>query len=239
MQAHGLRKMKMHQDKLLDLDKQKKIGQGTVKDVYAYPDSESLVIKVIKSILVAEDGGFSKHGKFKRSINQGIYRQFRREIIQYLELSKKYYLKPETVFPIETPYGLITTSQGLGLVVEKIQSPGGKSLTLEDISLIGQVEDKHLQALEEFFQRCVDMHVVFGEVNYAGLMYTESRSGRPEFVLVDGIGEKLLIPVRSWFKGINTRYIRKVQRRIMAQVEENMQQAAQRGVARSLSPPAS
>lgn len=221
----------MYQDKFLNLDKQKKIGQGTVKDVYAYPDSDVLVIKVIKPRLVAEDGGFEKHGKFKRSINQGIYRQFRREIIQYLELCKKYYHQIDIVFPMEIPYGLVPTSQGLGLVVEKIQSPGGKAQTLEDISLAGEVESKHYEALDDFFQNCAHMHVVFGEVNYAGLMYTESRTGKPEFVLVDGIGEKLLIPVRSWFKSVNTRYIRKVQRRIMAQVEANMQQAvaARRG----------
>ena len=54
----------------------------------------------------------------------------------------------------------------------------------------------------------------------AGIMYTESRSGRPEFVLVDGIGEKLLIPIRAMSAWISGRYVRKVQRRILAQVAQ-------------------
>ena len=215
----------MHKSGFLDLDNVKKIGQGTVKDVYAYPDDAGLVIKLIKPELVAQDGGFAKHGKFKRALFQGVYRQFRREIIQYLELSKNAYHSPRSVFPMETPYGLIPTSQGLGLVVEKILAPGGQPQTLEDLAEQGALQAKHYDALERFFDACVELHLVFGEVNIAGLMYTESRTGQPEFVLVDGIGEKLLIPVRSWFKGLNTSYIRKVQKRIMGQADTLMRSA--------------
>lgn len=62
------------------------------------------------------------------------------------------------------------------------------------------------------------MHVVFGEVNIAGIIYTEQRQDIPEFVLVDGIGEKLIIPFRSMSKTINTRNIRKVERNIKNQI---------------------
>lgn len=203
-----------------------RLGKGTVKYVYQHPERPDWVIKIIRPELVADDGGFSKHGRFKRSFAQGIYRQFRREIIQYLELSKKTYRQPGVSFPMETPYGLIPTDQGLGLVVEKILGPGGVPQTLEHLAKTGGLQPSHYEALARFFDTCVDLHLVFGEVNDAGLMYTESRTGQPEFVLVDGIGEKLLIPVRSWFRSVNTRYIRKVQRRIMAQVEANMRDAS-------------
>lgn len=128
---------------------------------------------------------------------------------------------------METPYGLVPTSQGLGLVTEKILGPDGKPQTLEDLAAAGALQAKHYDALEQFFEACINLHLVFGEVNVAGLMCTESRSGKPEFVLVDGIGEKLLIPVRSWFKSVNTNYVRKVQRRLMGQVESLVQAAAQ------------
>ena len=161
-----------------------------------------------------------KHGKLKRAFQQGIYRQFRREIIQYLQLCKTHYGTGQFTFPIETPYGLVATDQGLGLVTEKITAPDGKGWTLYDLARGPGLEPKHYQALERFFDDCVRLHIVFGEVNIAGLMYTESRSGRPEFVLVDGIGEKLFIPIRAMSAWISGRYVRKVQRRIMAQVAQ-------------------
>lgn len=211
---------------MLQLEQCERLGQGTVKLVYQHPDKPEWVVKIIRPELVAGDGGFAKHGRFKRSFAQGIYRQFRREIIQYLELSKKSYPQTGAVFPMETPYGLIPTNQGLGLVTEKILGPEGQPQTLEHLAKTGALQPSHFEALARFFDTCVDLHLVFGEVNDAGLMYTESRTGQPEFVLVDGIGEKLLIPVRSWFRSVNTRYIRKVQRRIMAQVEANMREAS-------------
>lgn len=197
----------------------KKIGQGTVKDVYQHPVHEDQVIKIIKPSLVAGDGGFAKHGAFKRSMYQGIYRQFRREFIQYLQLCKNNYGQGKFTFPVETPYGLVATDQGLGIVVEKILAPDGQGWTLEDLAKGPGLSPNHHEALAHFFDECVRLHIVFGEVNYAGLMYTESRTGSPEFVLVDGIGEKLLIPVRAMSSRINARYVRKVQQRIMQQLQ--------------------
>lgn len=212
---------------IVDVSRLSLLGEGTVKRVYALPDDDGKVLKLIRPELVAPDGGFAKHGRLKRAFAQGVYRQFRREIIQYLQLSKVAYHQQTTFFPMETPYGLVPTTQGLGLVTEKILGPDGLPHTLEDLAAAGALEAKHYTALEQFFDACADLHLVFGEVNVAGLMYTESRSGGPEFVLVDGIGEKLLIPVRSWFKSVNTSYVRKVQRRLMGQVQALVQAAAQ------------
>lgn len=205
-------------NKIFELEKLKLIGQGTIKNVYQHPLNEEEIIKVIKPELVAEDGGFLKHRKIKRNLSQGIYRQFRREILQYLQLCKNSYGNHNYLFPIETPYGLVPTSSGLGLVTEKITANDGKAWTLEALAKGPGLQEKHRMALAQFFDDCVRLHVVFGEVNYAGLMYTEKRSNRPEFVLVDGVGEKLLIPVRAMSASVSGRYVRQVQRRIQQQL---------------------
>lgn len=194
------------------------IGSGTVKDVYQHPLSEKSLIKVIKPSLIAPDGGFVGHSKFKRRMHQGVYRQFRRELIQFLQLCKNQTDRSHFIFPMETPYGLIATNRGLGLIVEKIVDPQGEGVTLEMLASNQQFEFKHHQALQQFFEDCIRLHLVFGEVNIAGIMYTENRNNRPEFVLVDGIGEKLFIPIRTMSFAINARYIRKVSKRIFAQV---------------------
>lgn len=204
---------------MLNVENLQLLGSGTIKNVYQHPQDADKIIKTIKPQLVASDGGFAKHSAFKRAVYQGIYRQFRREILQYLQLCKTHYSSGIFQFPIETPYGLVATSEGLGLVVEKILGPDGRTWTLEDLSKGPGLESKHQKALDRFFDDCVQKHIVFGEVNDAGLLYTEQRSGYPEFVLVDGIGEKLMLPVRAMFSTISARYVRKTQRRIQGQLE--------------------
>lgn len=114
------------------------------------------------------------------------------------------------------------TDHGIGLVVEKIISPSNEGMTLYALCQKHQFNEKHAKALNEFFDACCDLHIVFGEVNIAGIMYTEQRNNKPEFVLVDGMGEKLFIPMRAMFKSINTKNIRKIEARIRKQMHELM-----------------
>lgn len=211
--------MKMQEQTVLDVSMLKKLGKGTVKNVYQHPFEDELIIKTIQPNLVGTDGGFLKHSGFKRVVYQGLYRQFRREILQYLQLCKTHYSQGVFQFPIETPHGLVPTTEGLGLVAEKILAPDGKAWTLEDLAKGPGLEAKHYHALDRFFDDCVQQHIVFGEVNDAGLLYTEQRSGRPEFVLVDGIGEKLMLPVRAMFPSWSGRYVRKIEKRIQGQLK--------------------
>lgn len=196
----------------------KLLGQGTQKLVYEHPNDSNKIIKVMRPEHATFDGGRSKQHKLRAHRSQGIYRQFRRELLQYLQLCKNNYNELRFTFPIETVYGFIATNQGLGLVTEKVISPTSFPLTLSDMITQNKFTANHAIALDHFFNDCCNLHVVYGEVNIAGIMYTEQRQGFPEFILVDGIGEKLLIPFRSMSKTINTRNIRKVERNIKRQI---------------------
>lgn len=198
------------------------LDQGTQKFVYEHPSDFDKVIKVMKPINATHDGGRANQHYLRSHRSQGIYRQFRRELLQYLQLCKNTYNQKVFTFPIENVYGFIPTDQGLGLVTEKIISPNGLPMSLNELSQKKMLEDKHIEALKVFFDKCCEMHIVFGEVNIAGIMYTEKRQGVPEFVLVDGIGEKLIIPFRAMSKTVNTRNIRKVEKKINNQINLNM-----------------
>lgn len=203
---------------MLEVHRLKLLGQGTQKLVYEHPSNLDKVIKVMKPENATYDGGRANQHYLRSHRSQGIYRQFRRELLQYLQLCKNTYNQKIFTFPIETVFGFIATDQGLGLVTEKIISPSGLPVSLNELSQKKMLETKHIEALKKFFNKCCEMHVVFGEVNIAGIMYTEQRQGSPEFVLVDGIGEKLIIPFRSMSKTINTRNIRKVEKKIKASI---------------------
>lgn len=200
------------------IEQLKLLGQGTQKLVYEHPSDSQKVIKIMKPENATADGGRANQHRLRSHRSQGIYRQFRRELLQYLQLCKNNYSSNQFTFPIETVHGFITTNQGLGLVTEKIISPNGESLTLEHLAINGDFGKEQQQALDTFFDDCCQYHVVFGEVNIGGIMYTEQRQGRPEFVLVDGIGEKLIIPFRAMSKTINTRNIKKVEQEIKSKL---------------------
>lgn len=207
---------------MIKVNSLKLLGQGTQKLVYEHPSDPNKVIKVMKPENATHNGGRANQHYLRSHRSQGIYRQFRRELLQYLQLCKNTYNQRIFIFPIETVFGFIATDQGLGLITEKIISPSGLPVSLNELSQKKVLETKHIEALKKFFNKCCEMHVVFGEVNIAGIMYTEQRHGVPEFVLVDGIGEKLIIPFRSMSKTINTRNIRKVEKRIRHQISLNM-----------------
>lgn len=58
-------------------------------------------------------------------------------------------------------------------------------------------------------------------------MYSEKRSGKPEFVLVDGMGDKLFIPLRAMSKSLNAKNVRKIEGRIRHKMDELLQSAQQ------------
>mgnify|MGYP003596330796 FL=1 len=204
----------------LKINDLKQIGKGCSKIVFQHPHDQNKVIKIMNPERVSKFGGFNNHSKFKQRFAQGIYRHFRRELIQYLQLCKLHYKANSFVFPVETPYGFVETNQGIGLVVEKIVSPNQQGVTLYDLCEQHLFEEKHEIALKYFFDACCDLHIVFGEVNIAGIMYTEQRNNKPEFVLVDGMGEKLFIPLRAMSKRINAQNIRKVELNIRKKMEQ-------------------
>lgn len=203
---------------MLLIDDLKHIDSGTQKDIYAHPEDANKIIKVMKPEHATEDGGRKGQHHLRAHRSQGIYKQFRREFLQYLQLCKNNYGENRFVFPIETVYGFVPTDQGLGLVTEKVLGPNNTPITLYELEKQQLFTDKHAEALDRFFEECCQLHVVYGEVNIAGIMYTEHRQSRPEFVLVDGIGEKLIIPFRAMSKTINTKNIKKVEAKIKSKI---------------------
>ncbi len=195
------------------------LGEGTQKLVFEHPESADKVIKIMRPEKSTADGAVIGQHYLRAHRSQGIYRQFRRELIQYLQLCKSNFYDKNYIFPIETVHGFVGTDLGLGLVTEKIISPSGTPKTLSYLSSNDEFTSKHAKALDDFFDDCCHLHIVFGEVNIAGIMYTEDRRNMPEFVIIDGIGDKLIIPFRSMSKIINTRNIRKVERKIKSQIQ--------------------
>ena len=102
------------------------------------------------------------------------------------------------------------TSEGLGLLVEKITNCSGElAPTIAQLVKLRQINNKHLLAIEKLRLSCVTNHIVIGDLHPGNIVYTETRSNTPECVCIDGYGEKALIPVHRWNSRVNARRINK------------------------------
>jgi hypothetical protein len=97
-------------------------------------------------------------------------------------------------FPFPRTHGLIWTTQGLGLVVEKIASADNSlAPSLHELLEKGRFTDMHWQRLKALFDLCIRNHLVLGDLNPHNFLYQDTGEGR--FVAIDSIGEKSLIPI--------------------------------------------
>ena len=88
---------------IYQLDQLQLLGQGGYKIVYQHPTEHDKAIKIMNPNRFTADGEWAHLKGFKRTHAQGPYKQFRREILQYLQLCKNHYrqnrfqLKPHMV----------------------------------------------------------------------------------------------------------------------------------------------
>ena len=192
---------------------------GSLKRVYTHPDMPDVVLKIVDPERTHGEGRLKGESFIKRKNPLGVYRGFRRELTQYLILSRRWNEDVCGAPPLAVPCGLQPTTAGLALVTEKIINEDGElAPTLEKLFQTGAVELKHLEALERFFEACIAMHVVLSDMHMRQFLYSEVRSGRPEFVVIDGIGEKNMIPLRSLSVRLNGRRLGKARDQIFQEI---------------------
>jgi hypothetical protein len=214
----------VHFEKFIAISECQYLAKGTRKTVYASCSLPGMVLKVVSPDAVNANGQFKRQGRHKQLRSTGVYREFAREITQFLALCRRSHGRGNSCFPIAVPVGLVQTECGLALASERIVDCNGElAPTLSAILARGEFNQLHADALVQFFRQCDCHHIVLAEVNLDGLLYTTQRSGVPEIVLVDGIGERNLIPLKSWFRALNSRRIRKVESNIWAQIFATVQ----------------
>ncbi len=196
----------MTQD-ILDLDANLKVAEGGERLVFIHPSDPSKLIKVIKHK--------NDRAPSKSLIKNGIKRLFPRarirSIIKQYDEYNRLWLRPnydpDFHLPISHLYGFVKTNYGLGGISERITGPDGENgRTLRYLAETGALSDKHLEQLNELIQRILSYGVCVSDVNPSNFVYGyrhiegTSRQVGPEWVLVDGFGDRYAIPLRTWSK---------------------------------------
>lgn len=228
----------------LDLSLCTPLRRGQLRDVYAHPELENVLVKVIRADRVTATGEtrpwkqkylnirrdrrlqipFTYAGKRK----WGLYASFYRELREQLRAARAVYPQVDFQFPFAPVLGLVWTTQGLGLMAQKMVGPDGAlAPTLRELIRAGSFTPEHLAKLDAFFDLAAARHVVFGDLNASNLVLAAGREGS-RIVCVDGIGEKALIPVHEWSAWANGRKLRRLRDRMMGSITRRLPADAER-----------
>jgi hypothetical protein len=190
------------------------IGAGTMRFVYAHPHNPDALVKVIRSDMLQSRWGGRKHW-LKRRARARQFTVYLREIKEYVALRAR----DPLAAPITRVLGLVETDQGLGMVVESVRGrDGGLAPTLADL----YARDGYLpwmrEAMDALFDELIRCGVVLSDSHPCNFVYGSTGDEPPRFVMVDGFGEKNVLPLCSISARYNARNTRRLHRRMLSQL---------------------
>lgn len=188
---------------MIRLSDRKPAAEGGRRLVFVHPDDPKLIIKVMKPSYMAQNWSapLTIRQKTKR-YKQHTYLFM--EVREHLAACAKNGHPPKH---LQNIVGFADTDLGLGLVYEAILGPDGKfAPTLQDFIDRGQYTPEIQKAFLEFRDWFVDAPIVTTPLHPDNMVLNRDETGKPYFVLIDGIGEKTVIPIKGWLQALNRRH---------------------------------
>lgn len=197
---------------MLTLAQQQPIALGHQRAIYQHPEDATLLVKVMRPESVAKR--WDAPGQWlKRLPRARQYVGYLREIKEYIAASTRADADP----PLARIVGLVDTDCGLGLVCEKVRDPaGGLAPTLFRCwQAYGGEPPWARAALVAFRDALLRNNVIVGDLNAANVAYGSDSRGGPRLLMVDGFGEKGVVPLSSMSRRFNRHAIRRRYRRLL------------------------
>ncbi|SIT25541.1 YrbL family protein [Achromobacter sp. MFA1 R4] len=190
---------------VLDLRQLTVAAAGSERDVYLHPADDALLIKTINRARSSELR--RKRPWHKRFQREDAHRVFIAETVEYIATTAQQGAHMGNMLMARI-FGLVLTSKGLGLVVERIvDAHGNLAPTLKEVVARQGYSPQLRYLVHEFFMALIDAHVIFNDVSASNIVLGFNANGREGLYLVDGYGSKQLFPLYSWSKALNGRRI--------------------------------
>ncbi|WAC19611.1 YrbL family protein [Luteolibacter sp. SL250] len=184
---------------MIRLSDRQPVAQGKQRFVFIHPDHPELIIKVIRPDAV--DRAWGRWYKMRRCYGQ--YLSYMREIGEYVATHARDGSSPPFVQRIK---GLVDTDMGLGLVLDAVRgADGGLAPSLRAMLTDGTFDREAELALEEFFRNLMASDVIAADLNGGNVVYAQDAGTASRFVMIDGLGQHNLIPVKRFSRTVNRR----------------------------------
>lgn len=192
------------------------IATGYMKLVFQHPHDKRCLVKVIKPSVVARRRG--KRHWFKKRRRTQAHVDFLREIVQYVTIRSG---TDHPIPSIQRFLGVVETDLGFGMVVEKVTGKGGELAPMLTALL---QRDGFTAEIEQMLETLIDdlnrNHVVLNDLRVRNIVCAENGKNERRLVLIDGFGEKVLIPLYSMSKFANTRRNMRKYKQLIAEAKK-------------------
>ncbi|WP_049623500.1 YrbL family protein [Frateuria defendens] len=166
------------------------IASGHLRRIFQHPAEPDLLVKVMREDAIAER--WTNAPWYRRRSRTGPYAGFVREFKEYVA-SRHYALHRPS--PLARVAGLADTDLGLGLVVEKVRgADGGLAPTLDAWVRRDGFTPAMQAALDDFLASMLEHNVIAGDLHAWNVVHGVDSRGGPRLVMIDGFGEKNIIP---------------------------------------------
>ncbi|MEM1237679.1 MAG: YrbL family protein [Pseudomonadota bacterium] len=195
------------------LSGKERLASGKVRSVYIHPDDPDKVLKVLHP---NEEGATGMKGLMRRIAPFTRYRHLQRENEVSFRASIMAYEKGEPS-PVVAQYGVAYTDLGLATICECVRLPGETlGRTLDAIARAGELPG-HLDELNDFARRLFAWGIRANDLHPNNIVFGE-RDGLRQFVMIDGLGDSHVIPLRSMSDAFNARSLNKRMERSAKQI---------------------
>lgn len=186
----------------LRLTDREPLARGRSRLVYGHPANPALIVKVIRPDVIDARFG-SGAAWYKRRRRFGRFISYIREVQEYVAVWSAHDESPPF---LQKVYGLVETDLGLGLVTSAARSEdGGLAPSLSELMRDGGFDRDAAGRLEEFFDRLLDCAVIVSDLNPGNLVYAHTPEHGRHFVLIDGLGNNNIWPLKILSRWVNRR----------------------------------
>lgn len=195
---------------------------GHSRLVFEHPEEPAFVVKVMRpDVLEARFGNGAAW--YKRRRRFGRYVSYIREIQEYVAVHSAH----DGSLPfLQRVIGLAETDLGLGLITEAARDREG-NLAPNVAMLIesGRFDSEVRQDLETFLQQLLDCDAVISDMNVGNMVYAFSEEDGNHFVLIDGLGNTNILPLKSLSRAFNRRSKRQRFARLYNRITSRLEKA--------------
>ncbi len=201
---------------VLRLAQTEPLAVGHLRKVYQHPLERDFVVKVMREDAVEARWGAGGRW-YKKLVRARQYAGYVRELKEYIAAQARFAAGNA---PIARMVGLAETDLGLGLVSEKVRgTDGGLAPTLAALYAREGGFDARIESdLERFLAGLLACNVIVGDMHAWNIVHGADSRGGPRFVLIDGFGEKHVLPRSSMSRRLNAWNTRKLFRRMREQL---------------------
>ncbi|TGG95264.1 hypothetical protein E4656_02260 [Natronospirillum operosum] len=173
------------------------VGKGKTRWVFEHPHDPDLLIKIHRHRVDTATGPFWKRW-WARKQDRFLYRSgILRELSVFVD--SRYGDQHAVNQHIVPVYGVADTDRGLGLVVAAARDISGQlAPTVLKLRKSGEMTPGRARALDKMLTLILDTDLLIGDLNQENIVLSQAGSEQEKFMLIDGLGERTLIPIQSW-----------------------------------------